>query len=259
MLAIRTFGGIQLSYNDKLIGKGISRKSQAMLIYLAITERAASREFLGELFWEGLPQSRSLNNLRVSLAQLRKHLPDSLIIERFSVAFNPASESWLDVNDFNQAAADGDTDDALRLYQGDFLEGTHLRGCREFEQWVVTEQEILRQKMITTLQRKVNNCIDSGRYLQGLTYVRRLLDINPLLESAHRQLMRLLAYENQRETALTQYELCREILDDELGVEPSSETRELYQQIQAGGIEAPATPAAPPHNLLPQMTPFFGR
>ncbi|MEN8173646.1 MAG: BTAD domain-containing putative transcriptional regulator, partial [Chloroflexota bacterium] len=188
-----------------------------------------------------------------------KHLPDSLIIERFSVAFNPASESWLDIHAFNQAAGDGDVEDALCLYQGDFLQGLHLRGCREFEQWVITEQEILRQKMITTLQRKVTSCIDSGRYLQGLTYVRRLLDINPLLESAQRQLMRLLTYENQRETALTQYEVCREILENELGVEPSVETRVLYQQIQDGGIEVPTLPPSPPHNLLPQMTPFFGR
>ncbi|MEN8173511.1 MAG: BTAD domain-containing putative transcriptional regulator, partial [Chloroflexota bacterium] len=82
---------------------------------------------------------------------------------------------------------------------------------------------------------------------------------NPLLESAHRQLIRLLAYVDQGEAALLQYELCREILDDEVGVEPSSETRELFQQIQDGGIEAPALPEAPPHNLLSQLTPFFGR
>jgi len=212
MLEIRTLGGMQLLIEDKLVGNGISRKSQALLVYLAISERSASREFLGEFFWEGFSQLRAMNNLRVSLSQLRKNLPDSLIIDRYNVAINSDCKYWLDIHHFNEATGNGNTEDALRLYQGDFLEGLHLRGCREFEHWVITEQEILRQKMISALQRKVANCINSGRYLDGLTYARRLLEMNPLLESAHRQLMRLLTYEDQPGTALTQYETCRKIL-----------------------------------------------
>jgi len=42
--------------------------------------------------------------------------------------------------------------------------------------------------------------------------------------------MRLLAYSGQRHAALTQYRVCRQILADELGVEPMAQTTVLYEQ-----------------------------
>jgi ABC-type oligopeptide transport system substrate-binding subunit len=53
-------------------------------------------------------------------------------------------------------------------------------------------------------------------------------------------LMRLLAYSGQRGAALAQYETCCQVLRDELGVEPTEETRALCEQIQTGKLEAPA-------------------
>jgi DNA-binding SARP family transcriptional activator len=41
--------------------------------------------------------------------------------------------------------------------------------------------------------------------------------------------MRVLARKGQRSAALAQYERCRQVLADELGVEPSIETTALYQ------------------------------
>src|SRR5512135_3692480 len=47
-------------------------------------------------------------------------------------------------------------------------------------------------------------------------------------------MMRVLAFEGQRGAAIAQYETCRRVLAEELGIEPSSETRELYEQIRTG-------------------------
>jgi hypothetical protein len=46
--------------------------------------------------------------------------------------------------------------------------------------------------------------------------------------------MRVLAANDQRSAALAQYEICRRLLAEELGVEPAEETRSLYQQIREG-------------------------
>ena len=77
--------------------------------------------------------------------------------------------------------------------------------------------------------------------------------------------MRLFAWSGQRGAALAQYENCRDILAEELGVEPEAETTKLYEQIIAGEItprltyETVAQSSRPLHNLPAQLTSFVGR
>jgi hypothetical protein len=49
--------------------------------------------------------------------------------------------------------------------------------------------------------------------------------------------MELHAWSGDRPAALRQYEACVQVLEEELGVEPSPETTELYQRIYAGDLE----------------------
>ena len=99
----------------------------------------------------------------------------------------------------------------------------------------------------------------------------RQVELDPWREEAHLQVMRLLALDGQRGASLAQYEACRRLLRDELGVEPSAETTELYEAIRKGELvartmEQPGDrarpsfkPPAPLYNLPSQATPFVGR
>jgi DNA-binding SARP family transcriptional activator len=73
----------------------------------------------------------------------------------------------------------------------------------------------------------------TGR-MKAVEYTTRLLALDPLREEAHRKLMWLHALDGQRGAALAQYEACRQILDEELGVAPSGQTTTLYEQIRDG-------------------------
>jgi ATP-dependent Clp protease ATP-binding subunit ClpA len=74
----------------------------------------------------------------------------------------------------------------------------------------------------------------------------------------------------QRSAALAQYEVCRRLLAQELGVEPEAETRALYEQIRnselriANAVLRNASAShsqfsTQKHNLLAHVTPFVGR
>ena len=63
---------------------------------------------------------------------------------------------------------------------------------------------------------------DAGRALVALT---------PLRESGHRLLIRALAAEGNIAQALRAYEDLRRLLADELGIDPSPPSRQLYQQL----------------------------
>jgi len=89
----------------------------------------------------------------------------------------------------------------------------------------------------------------------------RQLELDPWREEAHCQLMRVLALEGQRSAALVQYDTCRRVLADMLGVEPSKQTRELYEQIRSGGLNPKADLpfSVEGHKLPVSLTPFIGR
>lgn len=63
-----------------------------------------------------------------------------------------------------------------------------------------------------------------------------MLQVDPWCEAAHRRLMLALVHSGQRDAALRLYQLCRQLLADERGVEPEPETTALYQQIQSGVV-----------------------
>jgi predicted ATPase len=95
-----------------------------------------------------------------------------------------------------------------------------------------------------------------GEYKQAQHYAHRQLKLEPWREEAHRQLMVALALSGQRSAALAQYEACRRILSEELGVEPEKETQFLYERIRDGNLQASQMP---PHNLPAPLTRFVGR
>ena len=87
-------------------------------------------------------------------------------------------------------------------------------------------------------------------YERALRHAWRQVELEPWREAAHRQVMRLLALSDQRVAALAQFETCRRLLADELGVEPEAETAALYEQIRGGAFPggAAARPACLPHS-----------
>ena len=64
----------------------------------------------------------------------------------------------------------------------------------------------------------------------------RAVEMEPWQEEARRDLMRQMALSGQRSEALAQYEICRRLLAEKLGVEPTVQTTELYQAIQSGTV-----------------------
>jgi WD40 repeat protein len=131
----------------------------------------------------------------------------------------------------------GQVTGALELYKGDFLEGFSVSACRRFEDWWGRERERLHHMAVDGLSELVAYQIEQGEYQLGMEHAARLLELDPLMEAGHRQMMRLLAYCGQRTAALAQYESCQALLREELGIEPEQETRVLYEQIRAGELE----------------------
>ncbi|MFQ5435486.1 MAG: BTAD domain-containing putative transcriptional regulator, partial [Anaerolineae bacterium] len=267
-LTIRLLGNVSIELEGQPVAGLPSRKAEALLVYLVCHERPFPREFLADLLWNDRSQKQALANLRSILSSLRRKLDPYLIITRQTVAFNHAGDYWLDVKAFTAALDAGQThshlslegceacvgqlETAVRLYNGRFLQGLIIGDSTAFEEWSLIVHEQTHRRVLTALYQLSNHYARQGKYTQAQRYALRQVELEPYREEAHRQLMLTLVRSGQRSAALAQYETCRRILNEELGVEPAAETRSLYQRIRSAG-------KAGPHNLPPPLAPLIGR
>jgi len=270
-LRIYTLGRLSVLHGDQPVSGFISRKVEALLVYLAYERREHPREVLAELLWSELPQARAMGNLRTVLSNLQSQLAEYLIITRQYVRINPEGGLWLDALELEKALhlAEGELtnaalqtfDRALELYQGDFLAGFYVREAGTFEEWRMLQAERLRAKMAEALHHVVDDTLKRGNYTSGVDYARRLLTLDPLSEEAHRSLMRLLARSGQRNAALSQYETCVRLLREELDVAPEAETTRLFAEIQTQQLAefSRTSPQGPVIRIPIPATPFVER
>lgn len=259
MLTLKLLGKPQVSLDGTPVTGFISVKAQALLYYLAVSRRPHARESLAGLLWGDMTEARASKNLRNALSNLRGLVGEQLSITRAEVTFNRAAAHWLDVDRFASALT-GDLarkdleilHNAAELYAGDFLEGVHCGEALLFEEWMLGQRALLKGLAVQALHTLVVKHLEREEYAAGIDYAHRLLTLEPWREETHRHVMILFARSRQRSAALAQYETCRRVLADELGVEPMAETTALYQRLKTAD-------APPPHNLPPQPTAFVGR
>ncbi|UCH61270.1 MAG: winged helix-turn-helix domain-containing protein, partial [Anaerolineales bacterium] len=240
-----------------------SSKVRALLAYLAVeAQRPHSRERLAALLWPDWPESAARSNLRYALADLRKVISDRtakppfLNISREAIQFNIHSEHWLDVAEFSNLSSTTQgtgierLERAIELYKGEFLEGFSISDAAPWEDWVRLKRQQLQRCYLEALHRLAAVLEECGEHEGALQHAYRLVEVEPLDESAHRQVMCLLAFSGRGGEALAQYEACREVLRAELGAEPSQETEELYQVLLSGEL-----PPAGMETLQPERPP----
>ncbi len=257
-----------------------NRKAIGLLSYLLIESgHAHSRESLMGLLWPNLSTPAAQNNLRVTWAHLQKALGTSasdenpyLIGDRLTLRFNPLSEYELDAARFNTlteacrlhphpdphpcAECATRLTQALELVRGEFMEEFSLSDGEQFEDWLLIQREGFCLQVMAALEQLAEFHEHAGQLTEAEHSIRRLLEYEPLHESAYRQLMRVLARADRRNAALDVYETCRRVLGTELGLAPSVETVTLAEQIRARApFKANSTQAV----LPPVLTRFFGR
>ena len=289
-LVLQLFGSFATTLNGTTLAQFRSDKIRGLLAYLATeSDRPHRRETLASLFWSEWSRQDSLRNLRKSLHRLRqllgKEAADSLLfISRQSVQIN-REHLQVDVLQFQSAVlatAQHQHDDlvscsaciqqleaGVALYRGEFLPGFNLLDAINFSDWLVLKRETLHRQMLTALQQIATHYEQAHDFKQAQTFAAQQVALEPWHEAAHRQLMRIFHAAGQRGQALAQYETCRRILAEELGVAPSTTTESLFRSITEDHLDPiglndtenrpEIVLTRPNHNLPRQFTTFVGR
>lgn len=288
LLQFSLLGAPKLLRNGSLVSGFITRKAEALLYYLAVTERAHTRSAVAALLWPDMPEQNARKNLRDVIASLRKTVGDLLIISHQTLAINPDYPYTVDVTILSKILSDpkgaalDDLREAIGLYHGEFLEGFFVLNAAPFDDWVRQKREEYLILVLNSLHTLADRYMAANEFDAGLTATRRLLLLDPWNEQAHRKQMWLLACAGQRTAALAQYQTCAQVLAEELQLEPMPETTALYLQIRDGlftqrlpvnkdeqgnranadrvlNLPAEVPAVRPPHNLPRRLTPLIDR
>lgn len=258
------FGRFWVEYDRQPLSGLESQKAQELFAYLLIYhDRPHFREKLATVLWENSAPSQAKGYLRQSLWQLQTALsaPDEteelLRVDSEWMQANQAARLWLDVAQFEHAFASvkgvpgkaleqeqvSAVKEAVDLYQGDLLESW-------YQDWCLLERERLQNIYLALLDKLLSHCEACRDYESGIEYAARLLNCDLAHERTYRRLMRLHALTGDRTGALRTYQRCAAALQEELGVAPGPETRDLHRQIVNGvhltGEEGRSGDAAPP-------------
>ncbi|MCP3998766.1 MAG: hypothetical protein GY722_27395 [bacterium] len=250
-LSIQLLGPFRVSVAGEQTDDFATDKVRALLAYLAVeSDRAHRRERLAGLLWPDHSEKTARTNLRRALADLRQAVgdrgvsPSYFVADRKTIQLNVGADVAVDVTEFASRLTAGATEDleaAVESYQGGFLEGFSIGDGPAFEEWALLQRESLNREMLDALQKLANHYepLDRDRALASAW---RLIELDPWLESAHRQIMRLMAYAGRRSAAVAHYDTMRRTLADELDIEPEAESTRLLESIKAGELDSAPEP-----------------
>ena len=246
LLEISALGGLSIKRAGAPVTGFASRKVEALFVYLLCARRAMPREVLAELLWDERSQTRALGNLRVALSSLRKLLGPYVEIARETVGLRPEANIWVDVSEIEDqgSLSSGDVEKVekeISYYKGDFLSGFQVRDSRGFENWVVLERERIRAAFEQKVQFLLDELIKGKRWVEAIKWGEYWLAMGASPEPAFRVLMSAHAGLGDLASMSAVYQRCVEAIQEEHGIKPSDQTRELFEWLQNGGA-----PSGPP-------------
>ena len=232
-------------------GRGLAvekwhRKQAVTLLKYLVTHlgRAVPREALIECLWPDADESQGRGRLKVTVYFMRRQLRAADISEDTLETVDKAyvlrhDKVWVDSQAFERLIAEGSMlqdqqrldealhcyEEAFRLYRGDYMQEDI------YADWCAAERERLHELHLEMLARMADCHAKHGHYAKAAQVCRTALVRDPCRENFHHALMEHLARLGHVDQAVAQYERCKRVLAQELGVEPLPEMQLLYQQI----------------------------
>jgi DNA-binding SARP family transcriptional activator/pimeloyl-ACP methyl ester carboxylesterase len=225
-----------------------SKRTRALLAYLAVTARPHSRDRLCTMFWNLPDDPRAA--LRWSLARLRPVVDEPscprIIADRENVGLDLSrvAVDILSLRGIARRGVDAFSTPALhhwiKALEDDFLEGLDLPDCKEFQSWCIGERDAARRLRVRLLRALITRLESVPE--DALPHARALTLLEPANESVHATLLRLLRTTGRLREAKEHFERAQQHLA-EFDVTATGALR------QAAQLPLTPTPSAGPDHL----------
>jgi DNA-binding SARP family transcriptional activator len=256
---LRLLGPLEVR-NDADVVTLAGGRPKALVAVLALhANEPLSTERLVDAVWGESPPKAAANTVQVYVSRLKKVLLGALETHAAGYVLHVPPEA-IDVRRFERLVAEARSADrpeeasrllaeALGLWRGPALAGIALEG------FAAAEVRRLEEARLTALEDRIEADLACGRHAELVGELEALVSAHPFQERLRGQLMVALYRSGRQAEALEVYRETRELLVDELGIEPSPGLQELEQAIlrQDASLTAPARLASEPESVpLPE-------
>ena len=206
--------------------------------------------------WGDNPPAKANNLVSIYVHRLRRLIGDAegrVLVYRAPGYLLRVSPGDLDLQEFESLVADGrsalDATDpesaaavlaeALALWRGPLLADVAPSAL------ITTEAERMHELRLGAAELRVEADLACGRSAQVVPELRRLVAENPIREGLWLLLMRALDEAGRHAEALETYTQARQVISDELGVDPGAELQQLYARLLAADASSDMPAVAP--------------
>jgi DNA-binding SARP family transcriptional activator len=241
----RIFGPLEVAVGKRRLGArdfGGIKPRKIFEILLAHRGRPVAKEALAEALWTGgLPRNVAAT-LETYVSVLRRHLDPGgrlgheLIVTEHEAYRLDARLVRTDLDEFDALlarAADADTDSGARLYLERALavaDGTLFEG-EPYASWAEEARDLVRDRRCKARLQAAESAMAEGDLDASLAHALVAIEHDEYDERGYRMAMVALYGLGRQKEGLELFHCCRSKLDDELGIEPTHETKALFTSI----------------------------
>ena len=240
-------GGLALEDDgEPLAGRAAQKRRLAILALLATAPaRTMSRDRLMALIWPDKDAEQARHLVSVAVYEIRKELGDDVITTRGDDLILEPSLVATDIDAFDAAVEAGELERAIEIHAGPFLDGFHLGGSTEFDQWADLERDRRERALLSALESLAESRERAGDATGAVAAWRRLANHERYDSRIAVRLLRALQRAGNPAGALQFARVHAALLMQEFGTDPPPEFDEVVEELRSGAAPPPA-PASDP-------------
>src|SRR3954447_4266048 len=185
MLRVRLFGGLALESDGVAVPTPERRRACSLLGWLALHPGMHPRSEVAGRFWPDVLDSSARKSLRTELVAIRRALSAAgegvLVATRDMVGLAGAGV-FVDAREFDRLVREGRLQAGVDLCGGELLAGLD-------DEWIYEARELHRQRLGDVLERLATDAESGGALTDAIRISRRRVELDPLREAAHRELI----------------------------------------------------------------------
>src|SRR6266568_567815 len=251
MMRFRLLGPLEVRVGEEWRGIGAPKWRSVLAALLVDAGQIVSADALINEVWGDVPPARAANLISIYVLRLRRLMGDtnsSLLVTRA-----PGYQLRVTAEDTDALLFEVMVRDGRRAFDAGDPQGAAGRLAEALALWhgrpladvpptprVEAEAERLTELRLGAIELRITAELACGGHAQAVAEIRRLLADHPLSEGLWLLLMRALDGAGRHAEALEVYGRAREVISDQLGVDPGTELRQFHAELLARDTETPA-------------------
>ena len=238
-LEIISFGDVEVRHNQQVVELSTWQTREARdLFFFLLQSQPLTKEQIALEFWPDISTARLKVRFKINIYRIRQAVgADAVLFEDERYRFNRSINYSWDREEFDKlfrmiqktnirTEKQELLEQAVGLLKGDYLADLEA-------EWAIHDRLKYQDIQRYLLLELASMYLQDGRVVECLNIARRVLKSDSLLESAHRLIIQAYASLHDPANMTLQYREYEQTLESELGIEPSSEIKSLYEQLMA--------------------------